>query len=160
MTASSRLLLVAAVAVLAGTVLGNEWVAEDAYITFRSVEQLWAGHGPRWNPHERVQAFTHPLWYLVLAAGRGLSRDLYIVALAGSVVATATVAWFAIRLSRGPLVAAAALVALASSRAVIDYTTSGLENALAAALMAVSVGVVSRRDRLKLGMAPPVLPLS
>jgi arabinofuranosyltransferase len=160
MPASSRPLLLAAVAVLAATVLGNAWVAEDAYITFRSIEQLWAGHGPRWNPHERVQAFTHPLWYLVLAAGRGLSRDLYIVALAGSVVATATVVWFVIRLSRNALVGAAALVALASSRAVIDYTTSGLENALAAALMAASVGVVTRRDRLEHGMAPHVLPLA
>jgi arabinofuranosyltransferase len=160
MPASSRLLLLAAVALLAATVLGNAWVADDAYITFRSIEQLWAGHGPRWNPHERVQAFTHPLWFLVLAAGRGLSRDLYIVALAGSIVATATVAWCAIRLSRDALVGAAALVALASSRAVIDYTTSGLENALAAALMAASVCVVTRRDRLERGMAPQVLPLA
>jgi arabinofuranosyltransferase len=160
MPASSRLLLLAAVAVLAATVLGNAWVAEDAYITFRSIEQLWAGHGPRWNPHERVQAFTHPLWYLVLAAGRGVSRDLYIVALAGSFAATAAVAWLAIRLSRNALVGAAALVALASSRAVIDYSTSGLENALAAALMAASVGVVTRRDSSAPGVATHVLPLA
>ena len=31
----------------------NAWVADDAYIAFRSVEQLFAGHGPRWNMDER-----------------------------------------------------------------------------------------------------------
>ena len=48
----------------------NAWVTEDAYIIFRSVEQVFAGNGPVWNPHERVQAFTSPLWFGVLVLTR------------------------------------------------------------------------------------------
>ena len=28
----------------------NAWVSDDAYILFRSLDQLLSGHGPRWNP--------------------------------------------------------------------------------------------------------------
>ena len=55
--------------------INTAWVTEDAFITFRSVNQLLAGHGPVWNLGERVQVYTHPLWYglLVLTTGLGLS---------------------------------------------------------------------------------------
>ena len=54
--------------------LCTAWVSEDAFITFRAVDQLLAGHGPVWNLGERVQVYTHPLWYglLVLTTGLGL----------------------------------------------------------------------------------------
>ena len=51
----------------------NAWISEDAYITLRSVEQLMAGNGPRWNPHERVQVFTHPL---TLLFSHGCTADI------------------------------------------------------------------------------------
>jgi arabinofuranosyltransferase len=160
MSASSRVLVLTAGAVLTFTVLGNAWVADDAYITFRSVEQLWAGHGPRWNPHERVQVFTHPLWFGVLTLGRSLSSDLFLVALGASVIAMAAVAWATVRLSSHAAVGAAALLALASSRAVVDYASSGLENALAAALVAASVGVVVRATPQHAKPRWSVLPLA
>ena len=64
-TADRRSIILAVVAytVAIGIFVKNAWVAEDAYIVFRSVEQLFAGNGPVWNPHERVQAFTSPLWF-------------------------------------------------------------------------------------------------
>jgi arabinofuranosyltransferase len=37
------------------------WVGDDAYITFRTVDNLVHGYGARWNVDERVQAYTHPL---------------------------------------------------------------------------------------------------
>src|SRR6187402_2076752 len=46
-------------------VLRYAWVAEDAYITFRVVDNFTHGYGLRWNVAERVQVYTHPLWLLL-----------------------------------------------------------------------------------------------
>lgn len=43
------------------------WVSEDAYITFRSVQNLWLGNGPVFNPGIRVESFSHPLWFMILS---------------------------------------------------------------------------------------------
>ena len=40
----------------------NAWVGDDAYITFRTVDNFVNGYGLTWNTSERVQAYTHPLW--------------------------------------------------------------------------------------------------
>ena len=53
--------------------INTAWVAEDAFITFRAVDNLLAGHGPVWNIGERVQVYTHPLWYLLLSIGTALT---------------------------------------------------------------------------------------
>src|SRR5262245_21524173 len=42
------------------------WVSEDAFITFRYVANVLAGHGPVFNVGERVQGYTHPLWFILL----------------------------------------------------------------------------------------------
>ena len=70
------MLVGAAYAFAAWVFLKNAWVVEDAYIIFRSVEQVFAGNGPVWNPHERVQAFTSPLWFGLLVLSRIVSADL------------------------------------------------------------------------------------
>ena len=44
-------------------VLKNAWISDDAYISFRSIEQFYAGNGLRWNYDERVQVYTSPLWF-------------------------------------------------------------------------------------------------
>ena len=64
-------LAAAVFASLAAMALARAWITDDAFITFRVVEQLLAGHGPVYNVGERVQVFTHPLWFLVLAAWAG-----------------------------------------------------------------------------------------
>ena len=38
------------------------YVCDDAYITFRSIDNLLNGFGLTFNPTERVLAFTNPLW--------------------------------------------------------------------------------------------------
>ncbi|MBK6531190.1 MAG: hypothetical protein IPN17_09860 [Deltaproteobacteria bacterium] len=116
--------------------LKNAWAADDAYITFRSVEQLLAGHGPRWNPHERAQVFTHPLWFLLVSVARALLRDMYLAALATSLAFVLATVW---RLRRFFVTEAAWLLAvgaLLSSKAFVDYTVSGLESPLSTFLVA------------------------
>ncbi len=43
------------------------WVAEDAYISFRYILSLTAGHGLVFNLGERVEGFTHPYWLFLVS---------------------------------------------------------------------------------------------
>lgn len=135
-----RVLAIGAALYLAFTVVRLAWLCDDAYITFRTVENAAAGHGLRWNVAERVQTYTHPLWMLLLLAGRLLSGELYYTALAlGGVCTLATCLLFARHAGRAAVIATSLLV-LASSRAFTCYATSGLENSLVFALLALFVG--------------------
>src|SRR5262245_30077640 len=53
-----------AVLLLARVVL-RSWIEEDAFITFRVVDNFVHGYGLRWNVFERVQSYTNPLWMLL-----------------------------------------------------------------------------------------------
>ncbi len=117
--------------------LANAWLGDDAYITFRVVWNFIHGYGLTFNPDERVQAYTHPLWMLVLAAAHGVTREFFFTATflswAFSIAAVAVLVRWARTLPR-----AALLVAwLVSSKAFIDYTSSGLEYPLSYLLLAL-----------------------
>jgi hypothetical protein len=43
--------------------------ADDAYITFRYARNLYEGLGPVFNPGERVEGYSNPLWMLAIALG-------------------------------------------------------------------------------------------
>jgi arabinofuranosyltransferase len=47
-------------------------VTDDAYISFRYVERWVEGLGLTFNPGERVEGFSNPLWVGLLAAVRWL----------------------------------------------------------------------------------------
>lgn len=113
------------------------WISDDARITFRSVEQLAAGHGPRWNPHERVQVFTHPLWFLSLATLRAVSADSAGNAFALSALLGLVALGVSRRLFADPYRWLLAWGLLLSSRAFVDFLSSGLENPLVFALLTV-----------------------
>ena len=55
----------------------NAWLSDDAYITFRTVDNLINGYGLTWNVVERVQAYTHPLWMLLLSAVCFFTREAF-----------------------------------------------------------------------------------
>ncbi|MGK0358704.1 MAG: arabinofuranosyltransferase, partial [Bradymonadia bacterium] len=59
----------------------SAWVAEDAYITLRTVDNVLNGHGLTWNAGERVQSYTHPLWMMLLTLGHWISGEAYFTAL-------------------------------------------------------------------------------
>ena len=125
------------VLLFAAVILRFAWLSDDAYITFRVVDNAAAGLGLRWNPAERVQAYTHPLWLFVLLAGRLVTGELYYTAIVLSVVlSVAAVALLAFRLRAAPLAIVLGLLVLTLSRAFVDYATSGLENALSHVLLA------------------------
>jgi arabinofuranosyltransferase len=58
-------------------IIKSAWVSDDAYITLRTVHNFVNGYGLVWNVGERVQAYTHPLWMLLIAAFYALTREHY-----------------------------------------------------------------------------------
>ena len=121
----------------------RRWTTDDAFINYRIVDQLLAGHGPVYNAGERVEAATSTLWVALLALGDiVLPLPLEYVAIAFSLplVAIGVMAMtVASRRLLGPAAApgsvwlpAGALV-LAALPPVWDFATSGLETGLALA---------------------------
>lgn len=119
------------------TVASRFWVAEDAYITFRVVDNLYAGHGLVYNPGERVEVFTHPLWIMALVVLRGIGIPLHPGSIAlGFILVIVGLAFLIYRPDRNgrpefPL-AALALAAVSGFR---DFATSGMEFAPAFLLL-------------------------
>lgn len=124
-------------AVYAIVVIRNAWLCDDIYITFRTVEQFWAGNGLVWNLGERVQAYTHPLWLLVLILVQGVTHEYFYTPLAVSICVSLAAVAVAARPMRQNLFALLLFVwLLLLSKAFIDYSTSGLENPLSHLLLA------------------------
>jgi arabinofuranosyltransferase len=120
-------------------------VVDDAYINFRIVNHVLAGHGPVYNVGERVEAGTSPGWLAVLVvlaavAGGGPDRlpwlSVYAGIAAGAIAlmlaqTTAVRAW---RQSgsparAGPLVPAGVWIAVAVPP-FAEFVASGLETGL------------------------------
>ncbi len=170
--------VIVAVTGFAAVATMNAWISDDAYITLRTVDNLVHGLGARWNIGERVQAYTHPLWLLLLAGPYAISREPYFTTVAVSLgVSVVAVAVVALRSGVGPAAGCAAVALFASSRAFVDYSTSGLENPLTHLVVALfllaywrdqtgrhvlrltllaSAGMLCRMD-LALVVLPPVL---
>ena len=133
-----------AVLVVATMMVRVAWIGDDALITLRTALNLSHGWGPGFNATESVQAYTHPLWFL-LWLGVGTSTGQWIGAIFAlsvtfSVLACVVVFWACGSVLRVTVT----LVALVSSSAFIEYSSSGLENPLAYLLVALTV-VQSRR---------------
>ena len=102
------------------------------------------GDGLRFNLAERVQAYTHPLWLFLLAPVYLMTGEAFYTPILVSLgVSGAAVACLVVGSAReGRLLgAAAALACLLSSKAFVDYTSSGLETPLSYLLLAIGVHV-------------------
>lgn len=121
---------------LSVVLLFSAWLCDDAYITFRTAENAATGYGLRWNPIERVQSYTHPLWLLLLVGLRLVAGELYYSTIFLSLALSLLTAWLILR-SAGIRLSGLilALLSLLLSRAFIDYSTSGLEGPLAHLLL-------------------------
>jgi len=145
MSDSRRYAIIFFLALLAvfGTVLiRTAWVCDDAYISLRTSDNLVHGYGLTWNTDERVQAFTSPLWVLVMAGVYGLTGEMYFTLIFLSILlALLTVALVWLKLTPNRALALLLVLILLFSKAFIDYSTSGLENVLIH-LLIVSFSIV------------------
>ncbi|RMD87702.1 MAG: hypothetical protein D6808_00995 [Candidatus Dadabacteria bacterium] len=144
--------------VAATVILINSWICDDAFITMRSVEQVFAGNGPRWNPHERVQAFTHPLWFIVLLFARLFSKDPIIVPITVGALCSLSALFVLFKSVKfSPEKCLMTLALALSSRTWIDFSTSGLENPLSFLLLSLFITFTLKSLTLQTGKAIPYL---
>ncbi|GCE07170.1 hypothetical protein [Dictyobacter aurantiacus] len=119
-------------------VVKDAWLSDDAYISLRTVDNWLHGYGLTWNIDERVQTYTHPLWFFMLAGANLLERNVYFSALLLSlVVSVAAVLLLIFRLAPSLKMALVALAAMTASKAFVDFSTSGLENPMTHLLIVV-----------------------
>lgn len=116
---------------LATLIVRSAWLGDDAYIPIRTVDNLLNGYGLRWNIDERVQVFTDPFWTFLTAACYAVTHEIFITTIVLCIVTSLCAVGVLIKLGSASAAAAiVSLVALISSKAFVDYTTSGLENPL------------------------------
>lgn len=135
----------AALAVFVSLLVRTAWVCDDAYLTYRVLDNFVSGHGLRWNVADRVQAYTNPLWLLALAPWYAITRDAYYTPLVLQLVfSTLAAGLLAFRVAATRRHAALGLALLVFSKAFVDYSTSGLENPLAHLLLVLFLLVLLR----------------
>lgn len=123
-------------------ILRNTWVSEDAFITMRHVENFISGYGPVFNVEERVEGYTHALWFYIVSFLRflGLSPKGAVV-IPGLLFSSLSLyllffkVGFSPHSDRPPLNPAAAV--LIGTSAFIDFGTSGLETSLSYFLLMI-----------------------
>ena len=131
-----RAITIAALAILTVELLRTAWVCDDAYITYRTADNLVRGLGPVWNTTERVQGFTHPLWLAVFTGAYAVTREAYYTGIALGAALSLAALWFlSRRIARTPWALVIAVTALVSSKAFVDFSTAGLENPLSHVLV-------------------------
>ncbi len=121
-----------------GVLFKTAWLDEDAYITFRTVDNFINGYGLVWNIGERVQTYTHPLWMFLLSAVYFFTREIFFSSILVSItVSFVTVLLLVYKMASSTQGAILAITILIFSRAFIDYSTSGLENPLSHLLFVI-----------------------
>ena len=141
----NRLIAGALVALIALHVLHvarYNFVSDDAFISLRYAANLLAGHGLVFNPGERVEGFTSPLWTLLLAGLGACGFELLATAralgLLCSMLALPITYWLARQCGAAPPSALIAPALLAFNGSFACWAASGMETALFVGLVAAA----------------------
>jgi arabinofuranosyltransferase len=147
------LLLLVPIVVLVALAWTHRWVEEDAFLNFRIVDQIRAGHGPVFNVGERVEVATSPLWLAVLVAARTIVPFVSIEhsSMVLGLALTAAGLWWAQRgagllwpRDRSELLVPFGAAVYAALPMSWDWATSGLENGLSIAWIGALTLVLAR----------------
>jgi hypothetical protein len=136
--------LAVAVGMGCGWALSLDYLADDAFISFRYARNLATGYGLVYNPGERVEGYTNFLEVVVLAGLHRLGVDLVAAGRGLSLTGGAAgviLAWVLARrgLRRWPTLALAAALLVAVNPYHAVWAGAGLETTLFSALLAASV---------------------
>ena len=124
--------------------LRTAWLSDDSLITLRTVLNLTHGYGLTFNIAERVQTYTHPLWMLMLTGAYLMVGNVYYAAIGLSVSVSLFVFWLTLRQTATSAQVWIVAAVLLSSRAFVDYSTSGLENPLSNLLLVTFIALAMR----------------
>ena len=119
----------------------TSWVAEDAYIGLRTVDNVLHGYGLTWNTDERVQTFTNPLWIMLLTGVVAVTGETFYSSIAVSVTLSVAAVVLLVRrnaVSRGSSILA--ILIFCGSKAFMDFSACGLENPLTHLLLVLFYG--------------------
>jgi len=151
-------LLAAALSIAAASIWMNALQlqpVDDAFISFRAAVHLAQGQGPVFNPGERVESATSPLWVALLALLSRLGIDptssavpLGLLAAGGGAALSAALA----AELAGPLAALLAAITLAALPAWNCWPGTGMEIPLAGLAIAAAT-LVALRARSRRGAA-------
>lgn len=127
---ASWLVVVLSLATVTASILRVAWIGDDSLITLRHALNLAHGWGPGFNATEKVQGYTHPVWFLIWLAVGHLTNQWIFGILAMSVALSAIAVFLVLtRLSSNAVVAFTAL-SMILANGFLEYSTSGLENPL------------------------------
>jgi len=147
MTSKHRIAIILLLIIYIFFQLRNSWASDDAFITLRVVRNFLHEYGLRWNGAERVQVFTHPLWLMVLTPFYILTRNPFTTLfVACFVLSTAVIFLLLYRISPISWILPIITMLLLTSKAFMDYSSSGLENPLSHFLTLLFVVVFLRNE--------------
>jgi len=116
----------------------SAWLHDDAYITFRTVDNFVSGNGLTWNVSERVETFTNPLWMFLVSYFYFLTNEIYYTSIILSIIISVLVVLiFAFKISKTVLGAILGIAIFIFSKPFMEYSTSGFENPLTHLILAV-----------------------
>ncbi len=118
--------------------LRTAWLCDDAYISFRTVDNAVNGYGLRWNVNERVQAYTHPLWMFLHIPFYAITKEMFLTGIFISFgVSLLTIILLLTGIAQNLPQVLIATSILGFSRAYIDFSSSGLENPMSHLLLVI-----------------------
>ncbi|MFH1729249.1 MAG: hypothetical protein ABIA04_12615 [Pseudomonadota bacterium] len=111
----------------------NAWVTDDAFISFRTVDNFVNGHGLTWNIIERAQAYSHPAWLFCISFLYLFTNEVFYTSIFFSYLLcllTLFFLYYYFYKKEEYYKPSLLILLLISSKAFIDYSSSGLENPL------------------------------
>lgn len=144
-------LVIALLSVFFIILLRRAWISDDAFITFRTVDNFINGYRLTWNITERVQSYTHPLWMLLLSLLYFFTHEIYFTSLALSIGLSLVTLVLLTRFFALPAAVPFGIFALLLSKAFVDFSTSGLENPLSHLLIVLFFILFFRRQTVDHG---------
>ena len=131
----------------------TSWISDDAMISFRQILNFISGDGIVFNFGERVQAFTHPLWFLLLSGIISITREMFITTSILSVTLSLISVIMLLKLessiAKPKLTFVSPVLFLAFSFSFCDYMTSGLENPLTYLLVSLLLLFLFQENKQK-----------
>lgn len=146
---SYRLVIfIAAVLIAAMTIVFRDYVQDDVFITYTYSRNIAQGVGFVFNPGERVQGTTTPLWALVMAGAYHITPDMLHAGniLSGLCLFAAALLAFDLLQEHASFFTALAAVLLLSTSPLI-YASYGMETLLYGAILMLAFWFWSRNQR-------------
>jgi arabinofuranosyltransferase len=136
------------------------WAEDDAFITFRYASNLVQGEGLVFNPGERVEGYSNPLWVLLAALAMKLGFDPLVIARLVGIAGGLACLWGSWRLTLklrpdSGAAATAAPLFLALTPMLPRHAVTGLETVPYAALLAAALLLVTDQPRRRASILLP-----